>query len=71
MKRLTRTNEKIIAGVLGGISNYLNPELDPIFCRVIFLAFAFFNPALILIYFGLIFILPAEDMKISNSSVHI
>lgn len=70
MKRLTRTNEKIIAGVLGGISNYLNPELDPIFARVIFLGFAIFNPAIILIYFGLVFIMPAEDVKVSNSSVH-
>ena len=70
MKRLTRTNEKIIAGVLGGISNYLNPELDPIFARAIFLCFAFFNPALILIYFGLVFIIPAEAVKFSKSSVH-
>lgn len=69
MKRLTRTNEKIIAGVLSGISNYVNPELDPIFFRVIFLVFAFFNPALIFIYFGLVFIIPAEDIKVSNSSI--
>jgi phage shock protein PspC (stress-responsive transcriptional regulator) len=70
MKRLTRTNEKVIAGVLGGISNYLNPELDPVICRVIFLCFAFFNPALILVYFGLVFIMPAEAVNVSNSSVH-
>lgn len=70
MKRLTRTNEKLIAGVLGGLSHYVNPELDPIIIRVIFLGFAFFNPALILIYFGLVFIMPAEDIKVSNSSVH-
>lgn len=71
MKRLTRSNEKIIAGVLGGISNYLNPELDPIIFRVIFLTIAIFNPAFILIYFGLVFIVPAEDKIVSNSRINI
>lgn len=70
MKRLTRTNEKVIAGVLGGISNYLNPELDPIFFRAIYLCFAIYNPALVLIYFGLMLIMPAEAVKVSNSRVH-
>lgn len=71
MKRLTRSNEKIIAGVLSGISNYLNPEWDPIFCRVAFLLVAFYNPAFILIYFGLVFIMPAESINVSNSRVNI
>lgn len=31
MKRLTRSNEKLVAGVLSGISKYVNPELDPVF----------------------------------------
>ncbi|MBC8004744.1 MAG: PspC domain-containing protein [Verrucomicrobia bacterium] len=61
MKRLTRSNEKIIAGVISGISNYINPEWDPVFCRIIFAWIAFYNPALILIYFGLILIIPAEN----------
>lgn len=61
MKRLTRSNEKIIAGVISGISNYINPEWDPVFCRIIFTWIAFYNPALILIYFGLILIIPAEN----------
>jgi phage shock protein PspC (stress-responsive transcriptional regulator) len=67
MKRLTRSNEKIIAGVLSGISNYLNPEWDPIFVRIAFIWAAFFNPALILIYFGLVFIMPVEKLKLRNS----
>lgn len=70
MKRLTRSKEKIIAGVLSGISNYVNPELDPIFFRVAFLVLAIYNPAFILIYFGLVFILPVENMLVSNSRVN-
>ena len=31
MKRLTRSNDKLVAGVISGISNYVNPELDPVF----------------------------------------
>lgn len=61
MKRFTRSNDKIIAGVISGISNYINPEWDPVFCRLIFAWIAFYNPALILIYFGLILIIPAEN----------
>lgn len=69
MKRLTRTNEKVIAGVLGGISNYVNPQLDPIIFRVIFLCLAIYNPAMLLIYIGLILIIPLEDVKFKNSRV--
>lgn len=69
MKRLTRSNEKVIAGVLSGISNYLNPTWDPIFCRVAFIWAAFLNPAFILIYVGLVFIMPVENLKVSNSQV--
>lgn len=69
MKRLTRTNEKVLAGVIGGISNYVNPALDPIFFRAIFICLAIYNPAVVLIYFGLLLIIPAEVVKVSNSSI--
>jgi|GEM_PF-1109255 len=52
MKRLTRSNEKLVAGVISGISNYVNPELDPVFFRLAFAWITFFNPYLILIYLG-------------------
>ncbi|HAH25474.1 MAG TPA: hypothetical protein DCL77_17245 [Prolixibacteraceae bacterium] len=66
MKRLTRSNEKIVAGVISGISNYINPEWDPVFLRLAFIWITFYNPALILIYFGLTFIIPVEDVKFKN-----
>jgi phage shock protein C len=61
MKRLTRSNEKLVAGVISGISNYLNPELDPVFLRIAFAWIAFINPVLIFIYFGMALIVPVEE----------
>lgn len=66
MKRLTRSNHKLVAGVISGISNYVNPGLDPVFFRLAFAVFTFFNPAVILIYFGLAIILPVEDVSYSK-----
>lgn len=67
MKRLTRSNDKIVSGVISGISNYLNPGWDPVFLRLAFAWIAVYNPALILIYFGLTLILPDEEFKLINS----
>ncbi|HAQ21153.1 MAG TPA: PspC domain-containing protein [Prolixibacteraceae bacterium] len=66
MKRLTRSNDKLVAGVISGISNYVNPELDPVFFRLAFAIITFFNPGMILIYFGLAIILPVEDVSYSK-----
>jgi phage shock protein C len=66
MKRLTRSNDKLVAGVISGISNYVNPELDPVFFRLAFACIAFFNPPVILIYFGLAIILPIENVGFSR-----
>lgn len=63
MKRLTRSNDKLVAGVISGISNYVNPELDPVFFRLVFAWVTFFNPILILVYFGLALILPVEQVS--------
>ncbi|MBL7970807.1 MAG: PspC domain-containing protein [Prolixibacteraceae bacterium] len=63
MKRLTRSNDKLIAGVVSGISNYVNPELDPVFLRLVFAFLAFHNPLLILVYFGMALIIPAEKVS--------
>jgi len=66
MKRLTRSNEKLVAGVISGISNYVNPELDPVFFRLAFALITFFNPALILVYLGMAIILPVEEISYSK-----
>lgn len=67
MKRLTRSNEKLVAGVIGGISNYINPELDPVFMRLAFAMITFFNPAFVLIYFGMVLIVPIEKPELRNN----
>jgi phage shock protein C len=66
MKRLTRSNEKQVAGVISGISNYVNPELDPVILRLAFAITALFLPFLILIYFGMALIIPTEDVSYSK-----
>jgi len=66
MKRLTRSNEKLVVGVISGISNYVNPELDPVFFRLAFAWITFFNPALILVYLGMAIILPVEEVSYSK-----
>lgn len=67
MKRLTRSNEKLVAGVISGISNYINPEWDPVFLRLAYIGVTLFNPALILIYLGLVFIIPVEKFAYRKS----
>ena len=69
MKRLTRSNEKLVAGVISGISNYIKHEWDPVFLRIAFICLTFYNPALILIYFGLVLIMPVENLESTNSKV--
>lgn len=66
MKRLTRSNDKLVAGVISGISTYVNPELDPVFFRLAFAFIVFHQPYLILIYFGMALILPNEDVSYSK-----
>lgn len=66
MKRLTRSNEKQVAGVISGISYFVNPELDPLILRLAFAISIFFLPYLILIYFGMALIIPNEDVNYSK-----
>lgn len=67
MKRLTRSTEKLVAGLIAGISNYISPSLDPVFLRLAFAWITFFYPALILIYFGMVLIVPLEKAELRNN----
>ena len=66
MKRLTRSNEKLVAGVISGISNYINPELDPVLFRIAFAWLAVYNPVLVLVYFGLAIVLPKQNLEFTK-----
>ncbi|HLR65684.1 PspC domain-containing protein [Virgibacillus alimentarius] len=60
MKRLYRSNkDRMLAGVLGGIAEYLN--IDPPVVRLVFVIGLFFSVFTIaLIYVAAIFIIPNE-----------
>ena len=58
MKRLVKSKDKKIAGVCGGLSHYINPELDPIIIRTGWLVLTLFNPLMLIVYFILAFVLP-------------
>ncbi len=66
MKRLTRSDEKMVAGVISGFSNYVNPNLDPVFFRLAFAALTLYNPYLILIYLVLALIIPKKELSFSK-----
>lgn len=60
-KKLTRSSNKILAGVCGGLADYFN--LDPTLVRVIYTVLAVFStcfPGLIL-YIILMLLMPEKD----------
>ncbi|MGE4585758.1 MAG: PspC domain-containing protein [Mangrovibacterium sp.] len=62
MKRLRKSRDRIISGVCGGISEYINPDIDPLIIRLIFVALAFFNPLMIIFYLILVIALPGPEL---------
>ncbi len=58
VKRLTKSYDRIIAGVCAGISEYINPELDPLLMRIAFVVITLFNPFMLLVYLILAFAMP-------------
>lgn len=63
MRRLFKSRDKKIAGVCGGISHYINPELDPVIVRAGCLILTLFNPLMLLVYFILAMILPDSSCE--------
>lgn len=59
-KRLLRSrNDRMIAGVAGGLAAYLN--IDPLFIRLGFVLLGFFQGAGLLLYLVLWLLIPNED----------
>ena len=63
MYRLRRVgkNERKFLGVCGGISKYIDRELDPVVIRIIWVMLSLFQPFFILLYFILALVLRSED----------
>ncbi|KOH43319.1 PspC domain-containing protein [Sunxiuqinia dokdonensis] len=61
MKRLTKSYDKKLAGVCAGISEYFNPELDPILVRIGFVVLGVFNPLMLVVYIILAIVMPEPE----------
>jgi phage shock protein PspC (stress-responsive transcriptional regulator) len=57
-KRLTRTKEKMVAGVCAGLANYVN--IDPTIMRILFVLIAFAGGASVLAYIIMWIVMPEE-----------
>lgn len=64
MKKFRLSKEKMISGVIAGLTESLNINIDPNLFRIIIAVLSIFNPALILIYFGMALIMPHSDVNI-------
>jgi phage shock protein C len=58
VKRLTRSKEKMVAGVCAGIASYI--KIDPTIIRILFVIIAFAGGASVLAYIILWIIVPEE-----------
>jgi phage shock protein C len=61
LKKVSRKESKFL-GVCGGISKYIDPEMDPVIIRIIWTMITFFAPPfMLLLYFILGITLKRED----------
>lgn len=59
-KKIYRShNEKMIAGIAGGLAEYF--EIDPLFIRLAFIFLTIFHGAGIILYIACLFIMPTRD----------
>lgn len=61
MKRLRKSSNRVLSGVCAGISEYINPELDPVIVRIGFGVFTVFNPLMLILYIILAIVLPGSE----------
>jgi len=72
MYRLRRVNKKEakFLGVCGGISKYLDPEMDPAIVRIIWIIITIFSPPfMILFYFILSLTLKREEINYEKKNI--
>ena len=62
-KRLTRSNDRMLAGVLAGIAEYL--EMDPTIVRIIYVLLAVFSAGFpgLLLYIILWIVIPEKSLS--------
>ena len=62
LKKVGKKERKFL-GVCGGISKYLDPEMDPVIIRILWVVLTLFSPAMLLFYFILGIALKTEEEK--------
>lgn len=60
LRKVGRYERKFL-GVCGGISKYIDRELDPVIIRMLWVVLSCFSPLMILLYFILALLLRPED----------
>ncbi|MDD4209968.1 MAG: PspC domain-containing protein [Bacteroidales bacterium] len=58
-KKFARSKDRKIAGVCGGIAEYLN--IDPVIVRAVFLCLLFFGGSGFIVYLILVVVMPEQD----------
>ena len=68
MYRLKRVGkgEKRFLGVCGGISKYVDRDLDPVVIRILWVVLSILAPLVVVLYFVLAFVLRSEDDDINE-----
>ena len=67
LKRVGREERRFL-GVCGGISKYIDRELDPVVIRIIWAVLTCFAPIMIFLYFILALVLRSEDDDIEEEN---
>ena len=61
MAALKKTKKRVIAGVCGGIAKYIDPDINPVGIRALWVILTIFHPwSMIITYFMLAAILKTE-----------
>lgn len=68
-KKLTRSANKLLAGVCGGIAEYF--DIDPTLVRILYAALTFFSAAFpgLLLYIIMLLIMPVNDNNDKNDNI--
>ena len=65
-KASRKDKERRFLGVCAGISKYINPDMDPVGVRLLWVILSCFAPVMIILYFILALVLKEEDYEIKG-----
>ena len=68
-KASRKDKERRFLGVCAGISKYINPDLDPVGIRLLWVILSCFAPVMIVLYFILAIVLKPEDYEIKEEVI--